>query len=210
MKNLKTYLIAGLAVATLASCSSNQELVNLEEYDDLYFTGNRSATAAAFGTGAQAAKPVAQSSTPKKFSTREESLYYGNTEWEDVESLRSDQGEFSDDDYFDPEYADKNSVNPNVGGFGNQNMNMMGHPRMNMHMGMGMGMGGWGMSPMMGFGMSFGSPMMMGPRWGMGMNSMMWCDPFWDPFCMRSPFMGPRWGMGMGMGMAWGNPWINP
>lgn len=210
------YITSILGIAFLASCSSNQDLMSLEEYDDLYYTPS----------DVRPAEPVAYQDDALNGASSAESTYYGESPFEDeqgkpsseFESKENEEGEDGEfEDYYDPDYArrienfhrndEDNYVYSDA--FGN---NMQ--PRVNVGFGFNSfnGFGGWGM------GVSMGSPW-MGNRW---------CDPFFDPWCRCNPYMGPRFGMGwspwgpswsMGWNMGWGStwsmydpfsPWYNP
>ncbi len=213
-----TYIFSLGALLFLASCSTNQDLVRMEEVDDLYYS------------------PTVAAVTEPNYETDSfigansaESSYYGQSPFVDEEEKPSAQIEAVDesesDDYYDPDYArridnfhrseEEEYIYNDA--FAN---NMAQQPQWNVNMGFTAmnGWNGWGM------GVSYGMPMgYMGMRnpW-MGNR---WCDPFWDPFC-RCPWGGSRWSMGiaynpwgspwgMGWGGAWGmydpfNPWYNP
>lgn len=232
--NKSRYIAAFLGVALLASCSTNEELVGLEEYDDLYYTPTERVN-----------EPTAYETNELDGASSAESAYYGESPFEDQRGERpsdefepksneedgeakAEEGEF--EDYYDPDYArriENFHRNDEPGYVYNDAFANQMNPRFNM----GFGFNSFGRSGF-GMGMTMGSPW-MGNRWGYP-----YCDPFFDPWC--DPFMrpgfgagmynpwGPRWGMGWrgtwgmydpfnpwgnpwggpGWGMGWNNPWV--
>ncbi|HKK39986.1 MAG TPA: hypothetical protein VJ949_11255 [Cryomorphaceae bacterium] len=209
--NIRTYILSIATLAFLASCSTNQDLVQLDEYDDLYYTPAPQQTAA-----------EAYDANQFLGANSAESSYYGESPYVDesekpsseFEEKAHEESEQESEDYYDPDYATRienfhrdgnqdyvysdafaNNMNPRF--YGSMNMNSFnGFNRF----GFGMGMG-----PGMGMGMGMGNPW-MGNRW---------CDPFFDPFCNYRPWGRPGFGMNMGWGSTWGmydpfSPWYNP
>ncbi len=201
--NIKRYVLSIAVLSLLASCSTNQDLVQLEEYDDLYYTPVARETAS---NAYDASKFLGANSA--------ESSYYGESPFVDESEKPSSEfneksaedAEQETDDYYDPDYAtridnfhrddDQDYVYSDA--FAN-NMNPRFYGSMNMNSFNGFNSFGFGV----GFGM--GNPW-MGNRW---------CDPFFDPFCRCSPWGRPGFGIGMGWGSTWGmydpfSPWYNP
>lgn len=206
MTNIRTYILSIATLALFAACSSNQDLVQLEEYDDLYYT------------------PAPREYVSQPYSANEflgansaESSYYGESPY--VEEAEKPSEEFAGkanseedsvdvEDYFDPDYAARienfeNDENPDYvySDAYTNNMNPRFSGSMSMNSFNGFNSFGLGMS------MGMGNPW-MGNRW---------CDPFFDPFCNCNPWGRP--GFGMNMGMGWGSPygmyspyspWYNP
>ncbi|MCZ4407358.1 hypothetical protein O3Q51_00950 [Cryomorphaceae bacterium 1068] len=199
--NTRIYILSIVTLILLASCSTNQDLVQLEEYDDLYYAPAPRETAS-------------QSYDPNEFlgANSAESSYYGESPF--VDEAEKPSSEFEEksnedeesEDYYDPDYANRienfhrdedqdyvysdafaNNMNPRF--YGNMSMNSFN------------GVNSFGF----GIGVGMGNPW-MGNRW---------CDPFFDPFCRCSPWGRPGFGMGMGWGATWGmydpfSPWYNP
>ena len=220
MKKMKKpfYGIAFLSV--MISCSTSQELSNLEEYDDLYYTPTT--------------RDVQTETYPlEEFvgASSAENSYYGespyvddsekpSTEFADVKAEEEDY----DEDYYDPEYArrienfhrDEDPHYVYSDAFQN-NMNPRFYANMNFNSFNGFNSTGFG------FGMSFGNPMYGSRGFGNPWMGNRWCDPFFDPFCnCGRPGFGPSFGWGATWGMYdpfnpwystsnfWGNPWMNP
>ena len=101
MKTLKIFSLIA-AVGFLASCSSNRDLVSLDEYDDLYYQGNDHAAAQ---------KPAQKSEFfPEDKTDAAESAYYGSDGYNegpaDAEPIDDSTSKAAgDDDYYDPDYA---------------------------------------------------------------------------------------------------------
>jgi len=201
MKKLKRPLL-GIAFLTIAfSCSTNQELAQLDEYDDLYYTPNDRL-------------PEHSSYESSEFvgASSAESSYYGESPY--VEESGRPSNEFAEksadnteieDDYYDPDYARRidnfhrnqdphyvysdafqNNMNPRF--YGNMNFNSIN----------GFNRSGFGL------GMTVGNPW-LGNRG---------CDPFFDPFCRRGVWGSPGFGANTVWGNTWGyydpfNPWAN-
>jgi hypothetical protein len=205
--NIRTSILSIAVLTLLASCSTNQDLVQLDEYDDLYYTpADR-----AFASEAYSASEFLGANSA-------ESSYYGESPY--VDETEKPSADFNDksnldqdsSDYYDPDYAARIE---NFGGDNDPNYiysdafaNNM-NPRFsgNISMNSFNGMNGFGF----GIGLGMGNPW-MGNRW---------CDPYFDPFCNCNQWGRPRFGMnpGFGMNMGWGNtwgmydpfsPWYNP
>lgn len=101
MKTLKIFSLIA-AVGFLASCSSNRDLVSLDEYDDLYYQGNDHAAAQ---------KPAQKSEFyPEDKADAAEAAYYGvdgyNEGPADAEPIDESTAETNGDaEYYDPDYA---------------------------------------------------------------------------------------------------------
>lgn len=204
MKKVRTYILSIAALSIMASCSMNRDLVQLEEYDDLYYTPSEKGNEA-----------TAYNADQFSGANSAESSYYGESPY--VNESEKPSADFDDksngdqidsDDYYDPDYATRienfhrnDEANYIYGDAFANNMN----PRFSgsMHMNSFNGFNSFGFG--VGIGMGMGNPW-MGNRW---------CDPFWDPFCYRSPWGRPGFGMSMGWGGTWGmydpfSPWYNP
>ncbi len=194
MKNIRIYILSIATLSLATACSTNQDLVQLDEYDDLYYTPKEK-------------KSLAEARATNEFdgASSAESSYYGESPYvDDSEKPSSEFDQKSNeeeiqDDYYDPDYANRiENFHRNddpyyvYGDAYANNMNPRFYGSFNSFNGFNN----------FGFGMSFGSPW-MGNRW---------CDPYWDPFC-RGPWGRP--GFGMGWGATWGmydpfSPWYNP
>lgn len=205
----RTYILSIVALTLLASCSTNQDLVQLDEYDDLYYTPTPQQTAA-------------ESYDANQFTgaNSAESSYYGESPYVDESEKPSteysqksnDEVDEESEDYYDPDYAtrienfhrDENQDYVYSDAFAN-NMNPRFSGNMSMNSFNGFNRTGFGFGVGMGSGMGMGNPW-MGNRW---------CDPFFDPFCNQGPWGRPGFGMNMGWGSTWGmydpfSPWYNP
>jgi len=199
--NTRRYILSIATIALLASCSTNQDLAQLEEYDDLYYTPAPREIAS-----------QAYSSSEFTGANSAESSYYGESPY--VDESEKPSSEFNDksmddelaeesDDYYDPNYANRienfhRGDNPNYvygDAFAN-NMSPQFYGGINMNSFNGFNNTGFG------FGIAMGNPW-MGNRW---------CDPFFDPFCNQRPWGTPGFGINMGWGATWGmydpfSPW---
>lgn len=199
MKNFKIYILSIALLSLASACSTNQDLVQLDEYDDLYYTPKPE-------------RSLAEVSSASQFegANSAESSYYGESPFVNESEKpssefeeKSNEEEVEEEDYYDPNYASRienfhRSDDPHYvysDAFAN-NMNPQFYGSFNSFNGFNN----------FGFGMSIGSPW-MGNRW---------CDPYWDPFCrFNSPWGRPGFGMTMGWGATWGmydpfSPWYNP
>ena len=199
MKNFKIYILSIATLSIATACSTNQDLVQLDEYDDLYYTP-------------KSERSLAEMSSINQYegANSAESSYYGESPFVDESEKpssefdeKSNEENTEDEDYYDPDYASRienfhRSEDPHYiysDAFAN-NMNPRFYGSINSFNGFNN----------FGFGMSIGNPW-MGNRW---------CDPFWDPFCrFNSPWGRPGFGMNMGWGATWGmydpfSPWYNP
>jgi len=97
MKNLNLYII--LAFATLVTaCSSNKELSSLDEYDDIYYSGQPALTASVnSNSGANSNLDGASDA---------ERSYYDNVPYTETESDEEVVAE-DDADYYDEDYANR-------------------------------------------------------------------------------------------------------
>jgi hypothetical protein len=203
----------------MSACASNQDLVNLEEVDDIYYQS------APNGNG-QLALVSLDNNKPNLMegASDAEKSYYQQTpynppaeSWEYVEESDSDE-DYYDEDYArrlenfhsdekKPQYiyADNDvyeivdntvpQVNWNVG-FGYSNFGY--GPGMNWGMGMGTG---WGM----GFGSMYMNPYGWNNCYGFGMNPYVYSSPFWGPNFYNpyyGGFYGGYYGNPYGMGFA--------
>ena len=204
MKKMKKPLFGIAILSIMISCSTSQELAQLEEYDDLYYT------------------PSARDVQPEAYGA--ESSYYGESPY--VDESEKPSSEFADtksadeeeveEDYYDPEYArrienfhrDEDPHYVYSDAFQN-NMNPQFYGNMNLNSFNGMNSMGFGV------GMTFGNPMYGSRGFGNPWMGNRWCDPFFDPFCNRGLWGSPGFGMNVGWGPTWGmydpfNPWNNP
>ncbi len=196
MKNLNLYLI--LAFATLVSaCSSNKDLATLDEYDDIYYSGQPALTA-------NLASPSSQSNMDG--ATNAERSYYESVPYDDSNSdevIQDDQT-----DYYDEDYATRidNFHRTNDGDYlysSPSNNNTSPSISMNMMYGMGSyGMGSYGSSFGMGF--SYGSPGYGGYPYYNPYRSY-YANPWYRPY----PYYGyydpfyPTYGYGYGYGYGY-------
>lgn len=171
MKNFNLYLI--LASATLLSaCTSNKDLATLNEYDDIYYTGQPALTAS-LGSNS----PMAGNMDD---ATDAERSYYENVPY----SESNDEEAVADqDDYYEEDYATRieNFNGSNQGDYlysnpSNNNTSINTSPNFNMNM--MYGVGSYGSS--FGMGLSYGSP-------GYGYGGY----PFYDPFYPSPYYMSP-------------------
>jgi hypothetical protein len=213
--NIRRTIFSIAALSLLVSCSTNQELAQLEEYDDLYYTPSPRQT-----------ESEAYSSDEFTGANSAESSYYGESPY--VEESEKPSSEFDNksnneefgeenDDYYDPDYAarienfgENNNPDYVYSDAFNNNMNPRFYGSVGMNSFNGMNRTGFGV------GVGMGNPW-MGNRW---------CDPFFDPFCNCNQWGRPGFGMSMRWGntwgmydpfspyynpyMAWNNPWANP
>jgi hypothetical protein len=228
MKTYKVLTTLGIAVL-LAACSANQEVVSIDEYDDLYYSGDRNSqivylpqtemASAYSGTGSSAEMSYYQNQ-PYDYGVDPVQATGNNQSMNNQDSSTPPAAVYSEDDYYDADYAaDYNNFH--TVGVGSDFATQNSAPNMNMSL----GFNSFGGNSMWGMGMSYGSPMWgspwMGNSMGMGMGMGMggFCppfgSPFYDPWCnpwgWNSPFAGPAWRWGWSANFGWGgNPWMNP
>ena len=181
MKNSIPVIIALAALTLLSACSSNENLVSLKEYDDLYYQGDE-----------RAFVPLSASTTTTKANsipgaTAAEQSYYSNAPYDTSTPTPAEASVDPNEDYYDADYGRRLQNFHNPGGdqaymYGDPNgFNNGGNWNSNVGMGMGMGMGRGGFGPQSFWGGSVG--------FGNGFNNNPWGSPFYDPF--YSPFNNP-------------------
>lgn len=175
MKNLNLYILGVIAIL-FSACSTNQDLATLNEYDDIYYQGNRTVVASA-------ASAAVNDNTLDGASDAERS-YYQNAPFPETETTEQNDSANPDSDYYDEDYANRidNFHRPNDGDYLYSNSQNTS-PSLSMSLGYGMGSYGSGMN--MGF--SYGSPG-YGHR-PMGMYNSYYSS-YYSPF-NRSPWYSP-------------------
>ncbi len=225
MKITKYFTLLISAVLFVA-CTANKDLVSLEEYDDLYYTGSdpqpvgvpeQELVAAYSGTGNEAEMSYYQNQ-PYGGVDGEAPAPKAAQENNEPKETGAATTTYTENDYYDADYAaDYN--NYHTGGLGVEEETTNITPRVSMSLGYNSFNGNsmWGMG--MSYGMpGYGTSMYNNPYMGSTLGYSGYCPPpgsmYYDPWCnsYMPPYMGPAWSWNMSFGFGWGyaNPWMYP
>lgn len=168
MKNLNLYLILGFATL-LSACSSNKDLATLDEYDDIYYSGQPALTASLSSSPSAASNMDGASDAERSYY---ENVPYSESSSDEV--VAEDQ-----DDYYEEDYAARidNFHRENDGDYlysSPSTINSSPTIRWNMMY----GMGSYGSS--FGLGFSYGSP-------GYGYGGYGGGYPYYNPYMPYYP-----------------------
>lgn len=208
------FTIALISAALLSSCASNQDLVNLDEVDDIYYQSSPN-------DNGQLAMVSLENNAPDMMggASDAEKSYYQQTPYDPpAESWESVEEYNSDEDYYDEDYARRlenfhsDEKTPQYIYADDEVYEIVDNtvPQVNLNVGFGYSSFGPGMSMGMGmsWGMGYGNMYSNPYGWGncYGFNSPFYYQPpYWSPYYYGNfhySYYGSNYGMGYGMGYA--------
>lgn len=203
------FTICLITVALISSCATNQDLVNLEEVDDIYYQASPNGSRGSVTASTNTSSPDLMNGA----SNAERSYYQQTPYTPEAESSEYVEEENSDEDYYDEDYArrlenfhnDEKQPQYNYGGEDIYQVAENTAPQVNWNVGFGYSSFGPGMGMGMSYGNMFGNPY---GGWNNCYGYAMYPNYGYNPYAYNPYGYGGFYGGG-GYGMGYANGYNN-